>query len=372
MPIKGLSDRKRLIRVGKIHLGIKAQGQRGQYPKAVDYFVVHASATTPEASAAAFLAVYGDQPRELDIIFPTDDITQWADPWYRAYSQSYGLICKGDGVEATARWDNAGQGPRPEGVEQGSWASASTKEFQSQKIPCMAEDCPMQKTKPPRCKAVMNLQFLLPNVRGIGCWQIDTGSHNSIRNLQDGIELIKSATGGRIRGLWLKLRLSPKEVTPPDGGTKTKTVWVLDLSMPTVSLEELMATAAKLPKDRLLAAPELDEEEPPEDLGLPAPEEEDSSLCKTCKGTGLIEWGSDEEPPIGETMPCPDCAFDPETGEILENRATIAPSPLELHLARTPDHDASKCDDCRRYSAMAVPPTVLPFEGLEPERSHDA
>ena len=242
-PIKGMSDRRRLPRVGKLHLGVMAAGQKGQYPKAVDYFVVHADKTTPDSAADAFREVYGEKPQELDVIFPTDDIEHWADPWYRSYSKSWGLVCKGDGETALAKWDSSLNKPTTLDLP-GSWAEASTKEFQMQKIPCLAEECPMQKTKPPRCKAVMNLQFLLPNVRGIGVWQIDTGSWNSIRNIQSCIELIKGMTGGRVRGLWLKLRLTPKEVTPPD--TKTKTVWVLDLLSPGITAEELLAEEAKL------------------------------------------------------------------------------------------------------------------------------
>ena len=39
--IKELSDVRRLPRLGKIHLGVKAKNEKGvEYPKAVDYFVV--------------------------------------------------------------------------------------------------------------------------------------------------------------------------------------------------------------------------------------------------------------------------------------------------------------------------------------------
>ena len=39
-PIKGLTEKRRLPRIGKIHLGIMAETKKGvPYPKAVDYFV---------------------------------------------------------------------------------------------------------------------------------------------------------------------------------------------------------------------------------------------------------------------------------------------------------------------------------------------
>lgn len=264
MPIKGLTDNKRLPRVGKLHLGVKAKSARGvEYPKAVDYFVVHAEKSTSEPAAAAFREVYGDEPRELDIMFPTDDVDQWADASYKAYSQTWGLICKGDGETALARWDNARNGARPAGIDTGTWAHRETKAWVYLQIPCAAVDCPMQKTAPPRCKAVMSLQFLLPRVRGIGIWQIDTGSWNSIRNIRDNVDLIKATTGGRIRGLPLRLSLAPLDIVRPD--VSSKRVHVLNIYTP-LTLESLLHRVARLPADSLMRLPEPDEDEPPEDL----------------------------------------------------------------------------------------------------------
>ena len=68
-PIKGISDRPRLPRLGKIRLGIKVEEEgKKPYPRAVDYFVC-----PPEVQA-----VLGEKPRSLPIAFPTDDPDQWA------------------------------------------------------------------------------------------------------------------------------------------------------------------------------------------------------------------------------------------------------------------------------------------------------
>jgi len=53
----------------------------------------------------AFREAYGDKPTELQIMFPTDDDLMFADANYKAYSMTHGLICKGDGETADARWD---------------------------------------------------------------------------------------------------------------------------------------------------------------------------------------------------------------------------------------------------------------------------
>lgn len=266
-PIKGVTDLRRLPRVGKIHLGIKEKSQKSDtsYPKAVEWFEVHESPSTGPDAVAAFKEVYGDRPTELDIVFPSDDDLQFADANYKAYSQTHGLICKGDGEQADARWDidfNEPNAARPTGITSGTWANRNTKRWERLTIPCLAEACPMQRLNPPRCKAVMNLQFFLPRVRGFGIWQIDTGSWHAIQNVRNNIELIKVATGGRIRGLELKLRRVSKEVTP-DGMTKKK-VYVLDIYTP-ISLYQLLDQAARLPAVGLMLLPSADEEAP-EDL----------------------------------------------------------------------------------------------------------
>ncbi len=274
------------MRVGKIHLGVREKAQSGvEYPRAVDYFVVHEEATTPAASVEAFREVYGERPNELDILFPVDDPQLFADANYKMYTRSWGLGCRGDGEEALAKWDMAQDGPRPAGIEDGTWANRHTQSWTYRTIACAGPECPMQAGDKPQCRAVMNLQFLLPNVRGIGVWQIDSGSFNSIRGVLDSIELVKSITGGRIRGILLKLRLVPKEVTPANeaggvvaegstGSVKTKTVHILSLSLPNVTLDQILAEAARLPADALLPPP-VDDEETPDDLfptALTAPE----------------------------------------------------------------------------------------------------
>lgn len=198
--IKGLSDIRRLRRVGKIHLGVKAKAQSGNlYPKAVDYFVVKADESTPETAVAAFKAIYGDNPKELEIMFPVDAVNIFWDCWYKSYvrTQTTGgkLICKGDGV--TANRLNMQNGELEE-------------------IPCPGpEECeyaqPESENKPLKCKRVGTLQFLIPKVEILGVWQIDTGSFNGIVSLNSDIDMIRSVTGGRLAMIPLVLKVVPKK-----------------------------------------------------------------------------------------------------------------------------------------------------------------
>ena len=89
MPIKGLSEIRRLPRLGKIHLGERATSPSGkEYPRATEHFVVPADVEE----------VYGPTPVALDVMFPVEDEEVFAAQFYRAYSRSRGLVCKGDGA----------------------------------------------------------------------------------------------------------------------------------------------------------------------------------------------------------------------------------------------------------------------------------
>jgi len=67
----------------------------------------------------------------------------------------------------------------------------------------------------------------LPDVPGLGVWQIDTGSKNSILNVNSCARMIKQAFG-RISLIPLKLTFEPIQVNNPENGKK-QTVYVLNL-----------------------------------------------------------------------------------------------------------------------------------------------
>jgi len=240
MPIAELNDIIRIPRLGKIHLGIKAISTEKQteYPKATDYFVV------PDEVKA----VYGDKPKELDIMFPVEDQNLFAQQWLRAYSLTQGLTCIGDGINARRKVD----------ADTGAMASHKTKTWEWHEITCNSQECPDYHDK--RCRRVMNLQFLLPNVPGLGVYQIDTSSFYSIVNINSMIKMLKGVLG-RCSMLPLTLALGPIEVSPP--GLSKKTVYIMHIKKD-IKLAEL-AQVAQLPPAKVLL-PEPETEEPPEDL----------------------------------------------------------------------------------------------------------
>ena len=243
MPIKGLSEKRRLPRLGKIHLGVKKENDKGvQYPSAVDYFVC-----PPEVQK-----LFGEQPRELRIMVPVEDEEKWASQYYRCYSMTRGLICKGDGETALRMVD----------TQTGALANKDTKEVAMRDMPCKGRECPDYKVM---CKEVMNLQFLLPEVPGLGIWQIDTGSINSIQNINSAADLIKRLYG-HIAMLPLLLTIESQEAKTPDG--KKNTIWVLNLRT-RETLSSLMGVSMKTVDQILLTEITEDDELPIGDDEVP-------------------------------------------------------------------------------------------------------
>ena len=240
MPIQGLTEKRRLPRLGKIHLGIKktktVNGREVEYPSAVDYFVC-----PPEVQK-----LFGEKPKELRILIPIEDEERWASQYYRCYSKTRGLICKGDGINAVRMVD----------VETGALADSKSTEIVMKDIPCQGRECPDYNKQ---CREVMNLQFLLPEVAGLGIWQIDTGSINSIRNINSASELIKRIYG-RISMIPLLLTVEPYSVQDPDG--KKRNVYVLNLRTNQTLLQLMETASAKRLTAVEPALPEPDDELP--------------------------------------------------------------------------------------------------------------
>lgn len=235
-PIKGISEARQLPRLGKVRLGIQVEGKSGKsYPKAVDHFVV-----PPEVAK-----VFGEDPKELRIMFPVENEEDFAPQWYRCYSGARGLICKGDGVMADRCFDK----------QTGALATGKSPETVRKEVGCPGPKCPEILKK--QCRPVMNLMFLLPEVPGLGVWQLDTSSFYSIRNVNSAVEMLKGLHG-HIAGIPLVLSVAPQEATPE--GFK-KTIYTLRLNT-TMTLAEIQKLTP--PGKVLMPAPEA--VEAPEEL----------------------------------------------------------------------------------------------------------
>jgi hypothetical protein len=168
--IKGLSDKRRLPRLGAIRLGIKKITTSGkEYPSEVDYFVV------PDEVKK----VYGDKPTELDVMLPLNELSAVFPCAYKHYGSSRGLKCTGDGEIA---WR----------------VNEQTKEMEEVKCPC-----PLLDEK--KCQKSGTLNVILPKINVGGVYQVRTGSFHSIIDINSGIDYV-AAIVGRVAMIPLKLR----------------------------------------------------------------------------------------------------------------------------------------------------------------------
>jgi hypothetical protein len=258
---------RRLPLLGTIHLGDRQRttsrrtGQEVEYPVKVDYFLVREDNHTRPEMVEAFRSVYGEKPRQLDVLFPSDDESVIMPVSFSAYRAS-GLWCRGpgehpDGTPGIATRVYDPEDPTlagislPEGVRPGSMIQVPL---------CHHETCPYH-ANGKDCKLLARLHVMLPDVPGLGVWRITTSSWNSVKNLLGGIAFVKLFTGGRVAGIPLKLRLVPQQVQHE--GRKS-VVYVLSLANEQVRLRSLIEAARQPLEDRFLL-PEADEREIPED-----------------------------------------------------------------------------------------------------------
>jgi hypothetical protein len=236
MPIKNLSDEVRLPRLGKIRLGYRDEAG---VPHRTPHFVV------PEGhpDRDRMIELFGEEPRSLRVLIPLEDEEKWATQYYRSYVLSRGLVCKGDGETAMQMQD----------VKTGKLVNKDAGTIRIKEVPCRGRGCAHYRAG--KCKESMNLRFILPDVPGLGIWQIDTRSINSILNINSCASLIRKAFG-RISMIPLTLSLEPAQVSVPEDG-KQQTVYVLNLRTD-VTLGELADAARDQARTLTLASPALE------------------------------------------------------------------------------------------------------------------
>lgn len=251
MPIKNLEKVRRLPRQGKIRLGFMKVSPKSkkEYPSEAGYFLIDPSGEGAEETKAEFARLYGPEPRSIDIMFPVNDPEVFFSQWYKIYKK-YGkgsiLICKGDGETAIRLKDGEGM------VDQ----------------PCKGDDCEDYICK--NCRRVASLQVLLPKMPGIGVWQINTTSRNSIINLNSSVDYV-TALCGRAAMIPLTLKLIKEDVQMPNSkdGPKMSQHWIMHIDAKNIRLEDIQR-AALIPATRVaLPAPDEDRD----DLLSPAVED---------------------------------------------------------------------------------------------------
>ncbi len=207
--IRGLSNKRRLPRLGKIRLGVKVRNPTtgNEHPAETSYFVV-----PPEVAK-----IYGEQPTALDIMFPVNDPGRVFPQALKWYGSGRGLKCIGNGETAMRMNDE-------------------TREMEQRECPCehLHNDC-----APRAC-----LQIMLPKINMGGVYQIDSGSSNSMVDLNSYFDYL-TALIGRFAMVPLTLRREPKQIQGPTG-LKTHYPLKLELTATQEEAEQLLRSSGEI------------------------------------------------------------------------------------------------------------------------------
>lgn len=223
MPIQQIVERKQAPVIGKIRLGIRKEGQNSTYPSNTDYFVLH--------DAPQVMEVYGKEPKELDIVFPSDDMEAVMPTWLKWY----GTGTKGrDGKVLGGNLKCMGNGPDAAG-NPGEAKHFLKKDPQTGVVPtrpCLGEKCPdwLDGKGNKQCKPAMQIYVMLPKVSPFGVFRIDTTSWLSIREFYNQIEWVRQLNNGRIALIPFKLVKAQREVKyfdPKSGKEEKKAQWIM-------------------------------------------------------------------------------------------------------------------------------------------------
>ncbi len=242
--IPGVTDKKRLPRLGKIRLGEKRQveknGRTVEYPSKLDHFSFR---DVPEVEQ-----IYGANCKEIfPVLLPANDEDTWFFTSRSAYRTS-GLFCRcSDGETATRVRVPVAKDPRSgqmSGDDQGEAFIAENglvvEPGAMYELPCAGDECPYSDGK--FCKRVGRLFVMLPQVPRFGVYEITTSSFNSIVNVLNYARSIQGMTGGTLAGIPFALTLKPMKVQP---NGKATTVYVLDLEF-RGSLTQLAGMSRKI------------------------------------------------------------------------------------------------------------------------------
>ena len=238
----------------KIRLGIRKENEKGiKYPVELHYFVC------PKAVKAMF----GDEPTELRVYFPTNKREEVFPQNYEKYGSNEALQCWGDGEGSGQRLN----------LENGKWEDV--------KCPCEHYNKKYdKKTKIGGCVKAGYLKFMIPSVTIGTFFQCRVGGTVSIEECNSAFKLAEGTTGGHWAMIPFWMRRVAKKLKIP-GTAKMKTHWVVTLEVAASAEDvkkvidgeilylgqkkagkyELESTAPAMAKENGEIAEETDEEE---------------------------------------------------------------------------------------------------------------
>lgn len=224
-----------LAEIGAIKIGMEGEekiskktGRPYRIPIKFDHFVIRTKQKDKHGNYPVdtimkewgFTGTIEDGPTELDIYLLYNDPAANFMTSYRQYKGGK-CMCSGNGISAV--------------------------KANGTKIQCNTDTCPIFKSK--QCKPNGILSVILKDAHTLGgVYKFRTTSFNSIRQILSSMHFIKSATGGYLANLPLKMTLTPKTVNPIESPT-AQTVYIVNLVFPG-NVEELHKKTIELVRER--------------------------------------------------------------------------------------------------------------------------
>lgn len=218
MAIRALKDDERAPILGKIRLGEKKTLSSGmEVPTTSQYFVLRS--LKPEYRKA-IEERYGQEPSELEIMFPSDNLDQIIPTWYKWFS---GAVKNDKGAVIGGRLKCYGDGPEVTG-EPGIATHIDKMDPVTRRVPtrpCHGEACPdyFDHKGRQQCAKTMQVFCMLPLISMYGVFEIDTKSIHSILSFHRQLRFVKGMNGGVVKGLPFRIVRVETVTTYPDPRT---------------------------------------------------------------------------------------------------------------------------------------------------------
>ncbi len=250
--IKGTSEVRRLPRLGKIRLGIKAISKKtgNEYPKETSYFIC------PDEVKEVYRDKFPNgEITSLDVMFPINDPEVVFPQAYKYYGQTRGLKCIGNGEIATR--------------------------FSEDKSSIEEIECPCELLEQKKCQRRAHLLIILPKVNMGGIYQIDIGSFHSIVDINSGIDYVRALSQeilgiDRFALIPLVLKREPIE-THFEGGKQTHYTLHLYSTLNAEQWNRIKSDFRIISPDERIALPPVEDINPAFDEGATVVEVEEEA-----------------------------------------------------------------------------------------------
>lgn len=206
MSIKGMTDRGEAFpQIANIRKGgPKQTNKQGKkiWGKDLRYFRVEFDESEEEA-AALFRSKYGDEPSELVVVMPFNEIERFWDAWREAYV-------------AGALWHRCDEEYINYQVDRSSgevvirnWLDKDGK-----RVPCTIQNLA---NKDDRCKHTGRLRVIIPELKRLAYLMVHTSSKWDILRISENLAAIHSLNDKSIVGIPLVMKRKPYMISTPSG-----------------------------------------------------------------------------------------------------------------------------------------------------------